>query len=431
MMGRLALSFRRFAETFRKALGLVACAVLLAACAPADRSGQPGLAATEDLILWHSYRGAERATLEALVDDYNLTAADRGVRIVARAIPFDAFADKLSASLPRGKGPDVFIFAQDRLGGWVEGGDVIEPVGFWLTDEKRARYLPRMIEALTYQGVVYGVPLNFKSIALIRNADLAPSAPETTDQLVAIAKANSNPGAGNYGLVYEYANPDMQAALMHAFGGGVFDADLNPVLNSPANIASFELMLRWREIDKILLPEPNGSLVLSLFNDRKAPFAISGPWFMGEVSPDVNVAVSPLPSVPGAGPIQPWLLVEGAFVTAASKNPREAFLFAEFLTSDAAATRLAVEGRQLPSVASVYALAQIADDPVLSGFRAQLDQSQVLPNAPEMALFWSPGDIAMKQVIRAGRDPQDALNEAQGVLVASISAMRRVDEGEQ
>ena len=401
--------------------GLVAglFALIATSCAPAGTGGQG------ELIVWHAYRGAERAALDALIADYNAATPDDGLTVVARAIPFDAYADKLSASLPRGKGPDVFIFAQDRLGGWAEGGDTLLPVGFWLTADKRERFLPRMVDALSYQGVVYGVPLNFKSIALIRNRALSPDAPQTTTAMEEIARRLSNPQAGAYGLVYEYANPDMQAALFHAYGGAVFDDDLNPTLDSAANRAAFDLMLKWRNDDRILLPEPNGSLVLSLFNEGKAPFAISGPWFMGEVDDAIDVAVSPLPAVPGEGAIAPWLLVEGAFIASSSANPEAAFAFVDYLTSDPAQTRLALEGRQLPAVASVYANPAIGDDPVLSGFRAQLDHTEILPNAPEMALFWSPGDIAMKQVIRAGRAPADALTEAQGVLEGSIRAMRR------
>ena len=40
------------------------------------------------------------------------------------------------------QGADVFIFAQDRLGGWIEAGNTIEPIDFYLDDATRERFLP-------------------------------------------------------------------------------------------------------------------------------------------------------------------------------------------------------------------------------------------------------------------------------------------------
>ena len=41
--------------------------------------------------------------------------AGKGVKVTTLAVPFDAFNDKITAAVPRGKGPDVFIAGQDRL----------------------------------------------------------------------------------------------------------------------------------------------------------------------------------------------------------------------------------------------------------------------------------------------------------------------------
>ena len=64
------------------------------------------------------------------------------------AVPHDAYADKVSAAVPRGKGPDVFIFAQDRLGGWVEAQNTIEPIDFFLDEEIEGRFIPSTLEAM-------------------------------------------------------------------------------------------------------------------------------------------------------------------------------------------------------------------------------------------------------------------------------------------
>src|SRR3970040_2098714 len=99
---------------------LVSAAVALAATALP--------AAAADLVVWHAYRGGEREAFEKVVAAYNTARAAEGSKVTTLAVPYDAFADKITAAVPRGKGPDVFIYAQDRLGGWIEAGNTIAPI---------------------------------------------------------------------------------------------------------------------------------------------------------------------------------------------------------------------------------------------------------------------------------------------------------------
>ncbi|MEL6322879.1 MAG: extracellular solute-binding protein [Pseudomonadota bacterium] len=381
----------------------------------------------DEFVIWHGYRGAERAALEEVLALYNEQTDGPPVR--ALAVPFDAYADKLSAALPRGRGPDLFVFGHDRLGGWVEGSDAIDPIGFYLSEADKERFLPNMLEAMTYRGQVYGLPLNFKSIALIRNTALAPEAPLDTHDLVSMAEDLTNPDRNQFGLAYEFANPDMHAALMNGFGGGVFDDAGTVALNRPENVAAFDLLLHWQNEASILLPEPTGALVLSVFNTGKTPFVISGPWFLSEVAPEIEVGISPLPNIVEAGgaPIQPWIFIEGIFVTRTSRDPQRAFEIAQFITSETGQTVMAEMGRQLPAATAVWEQSSISEDPVAAGFRAQMEQGAPMPNIPELALFWSPADVAMDQVLRSGRAPTDALAEAQTKMTAAIDALREQD----
>ena len=79
-----------------------------------------GSARAQTLTLWHAYRGAERAALEHLLEHYS--DLNNGIRVDARAIPYDGFNSKLEAAVPRGHGPDLFIAAHERLGSWTQLG---------------------------------------------------------------------------------------------------------------------------------------------------------------------------------------------------------------------------------------------------------------------------------------------------------------------
>src|SRR5690349_16593372 len=76
-------------------------------------------AETKEIVLWHAYRAEEKAALEKVINQFNTANAAKGIKVTTLAVPYDAYADKISATVPRGKGPDLFIFAQDRLGGWI------------------------------------------------------------------------------------------------------------------------------------------------------------------------------------------------------------------------------------------------------------------------------------------------------------------------
>ena len=81
--------------------------------------------AANELVVWHAYRGAEKAAFEKVVGMFEKSPGAKGIKVNTLAIPYDAYADKISAAVPRGKGPDLFIYAQDRLGGWIEAGKTV------------------------------------------------------------------------------------------------------------------------------------------------------------------------------------------------------------------------------------------------------------------------------------------------------------------
>ncbi len=386
--------------------------------------GSAATAATE-LTVWHAYRGDEKAAFEKVVGQYN--AKQKDVVVKTLAVPYDAYADKITASVPRGKGPDVFIFAQDRLGGWVEAGQTIEPIDFFIEDKTVNQLVPGMMAAMTYRDTVYGLPLNYKSIAMIYNTALVKTPPKTTAELVKLAKGMTDASTGRFGLAYEYSNYFFHAALMNAFGGQVFAPGPTPVIDSPQNIAAVKTMLKWYKQDGILPADPSSTLIASLFNEGKAPIVFSGPWFLGEVQDKVKYAIAPLPIMTEAGgkPMRPWLTIEGVYVSAASTKKEQAYKFGEYLVSPEAAIVLALEGGQLPTNKAVYTDPRVLKNPTLQGFRKQLDTAVPMPNYAEMTLMWSPVTTAMNKIVKGSATPEVALKEAQETVKGNIAKLRK------
>jgi arabinogalactan oligomer/maltooligosaccharide transport system substrate-binding protein len=398
----------------------------LAAAVTAGALLAGGLAsAATDITVWHAYRGDEKAAFEKVVAMYN--AKQKDVVVKTLAVPYDAYADKISASVPRGKGPDVFIFAQDRLGGWVEAGQTIEPIDFFVDDKVTSQLVPGMMKAMTYRDTVYGLPLNYKSIAMIYNTALVKNPPKTTGELVKLAKGMTDAKTGRFGLAYEYSNFFFHAALMNAYGGQVFGAGATPTIDMPQNVAAVKTMLKWYKTDGILPADPSSTLIASLFNDGKAAIVFSGPWFLGEVQDKVKYAVAPLPTVDEAGgkPMKPWLTVEGVYVSAGSAHKDQAYAFASFLVTKEAALVLATEGGQLPTNKAVYDDTRVKANPTIQGFRKQLETAVPMPNYAEMTLMWSPVTTAMNKIVKGSATPEQAFKEAQDTIKTNIGKLRK------
>jgi arabinogalactan oligomer/maltooligosaccharide transport system substrate-binding protein len=395
------------------ALGLVLASALAAGAA--------------EIVVWHAYRAEEKEALEKVVAQFNASPAARGNRVTTLAVPYDAFADKITAAVPRGKGPDIFIYAQDRLGGWIEAGNTVDPIDFFLDKATRDRFIPTTLQAMTYKGTVYGLPLNYKVITMIYNKKLVTTPPKTSKELVAVAGKLTNQKAGRFGLAYSYADFYYHACLMNGFGGGVFDAKNRPVLNSPQNVRSMELLMKWFEKDKIVPAEPSTALITALFNEGKAAIVFSGPWFLGEIAKGVDYGLALLPTLDEAGgkPMRPWMTVEGVFIASPSKNKDAAYEFAKYLTDAGAAKILAVEGRQTPSNKAVYTDAAVAKDAVLQAFRKQVDVAVPMPNLAEMTMVWSPATTAMNTITKKAATPQQALDAAQKKVEADIAGLRK------
>jgi len=368
----------------------------------------------KEIVVWHSYQGAARVAFEKVVDGFR---SKEGWTAAAVAVPPDLLPSRIAAQVPRGDGPDVFLSTQERLGGWVQAGRILEPL---LPDDRiRARFLPRTLEALTYQRKLYGLPLEFRVVSLIYNRNLLQDAPLSSREMVAQARRLTSPELGKYGLATWYTDPYYHAPLLNAFGGSLFAADGRPTVNAAPNVQSVQLLKSW--LRQGFLPSPSTTLITSLFNEGKLAMVIAGPSFVERIAPSIPFAVGPLPPVEEAGgkPMRPWITVQAVHIAATSQHKDVAARLVRYLTDVPAGRTLALEGRLLPAHEAVYRDPQVSGDTVLQGFRKQLDTAAPMPNVPGMTRIWGPFARALQAVVERRSSPQDALDQAQREMTAA------------
>ena len=208
------------------------------------------------IVVWHPYRGAEQKALETVAQMY---AAKRGISVTLLAVPYDAYAAKLEAAIPRDNGPDLFVSPHERLGSYLSN-HLVAPAGDAFPDGDVALYDPKAVLAISDQGTRYAVPLASKCIALYINTNLLPQPPATLDEL---ARLKGKLGPGVSPLVYEAQSVYFHIPILHAYGGQLFDGKTYAMVGPEAERAAdkaHELIATG-----VVPPETSGALVKQLF----------------------------------------------------------------------------------------------------------------------------------------------------------------------
>lgn len=400
------------------AAALPAAATTAVVAAPDDDK----LAGT--VVLWHSYRDAERAGLDQLIDFWNKNHPK--LQVQALAVPNDAIIDKFQVAVPNGNGPDLIVFAHDKIGVWAKDG-LIQPLGEFATPARLKRFLPQTVKPLVFDKSIWGLPLAFKTLVLYYNSKLVQLAPKTMNQLVEVAKGMTKPDSEAFGLAYEAANLYFHGPFLLGNAGGVFDpSGRAPALDTPQARHALEIARDLYKTHKIL-PQGtvSGFVITAMFNDGKVPFVFQGPWFMGEIDKSVQWAVAMLPELEPGKPMRPFLGSEAVMLSKKSTNVAAAQRIMDYLTSDESALVRISVGKQMVANVKTYEMPRWSDDPVVKVFRGQADMAEPMPAAAEMAAIWTPYNTALQKVIYGDATPEAALAEAQKRASEDIAKMQK------
>lgn len=379
--------------------------------------------------LWHAYRGDEQKAIKVVARAFNLS--HRNVEIKLLMVPFGAFSSKLLNTIPLKAGPDVFIYAQDHVGHWVNSR-IILPLDFFVKPALRAQYLPNTLKAFNYgyKGALWALPGSFKNICLFYNKDLVRRVPRKVSQLIQMGKRFTDPKDGSFGrwgLVYDMGDFYFHTMWIQGFGGRIFRKVgrlYQPLLDSPPVVKSMYYARKLRK-SGIIPPGASGTLMTQLFNRGKAMFVISGQWFRGEIAKNINYGVADLPVIDQNGKrAVPFLTVEGYFMARYCKDQKSAFQVIKYCTGPAMGKYMGIIGKHTPANKGAYKYASVRNDPISKVFRRAADYAVPMPNNPEMSLTWGPATSALNDCL-GGANVEQTLKKYQNRLLKSIREMRR------
>jgi len=358
-----------------------------------------------DLVIWADENVAP--VLDGVKDSF---AEDFGITVEIQQIDFGNLRTQFAVAAPAGEGPDILIGAHDWLGEFVSNGLVL-PVDL---GDKADQFVQVGLDALTFDGQLYGMPFQTENVALFRNVDLVPEPVETLDEMIEIAEQLQAEGLVQQGYVLQQADPFHFFGIQTAFGGGVFGQDEagnylpdELLIDSEGSIAAAEWLDEQVKAGN-LVGGIDGDAATAMFAGGDAAFFITGPWNLQNFrDAGVNYAIDPIPAG-DAGPGRPFSGVRGFFVSAFSDDPLLAQTFlTEVVATDGVMSQI-VSNRASAFIPTL----ENQDDPDLAAFAIAGENALPMPAIPEMGNVWAAWSDAITLVFNQDATPEEAFTNA-------------------
>ena len=374
--------------------------LVLAGCSAGGSTEGGSDDSPSQIVVWVD---ADRGTV--LKDAAAAFTKESGVEVKLVQKDFAKIQEEFIAQVPTGKGPDITIAAHDWLGNLVANG-VVQPVEL---GDTAADYQPVAITAMSYDGKTYGVPYSIENIALVRNVDLAPTAPATFDEMVASGTASGTEFPFLVPVGPE-ADPYHLYPFQTSFGAPVFGTNADGSYNAEdlsignAGGEAYAGWLAQQGAAGTLSVNLTADIAKEKFNAGASPFFITGPWNVPDmVTAGLNISVDPIPSA-GGQPAQPFVGVQGFVVSAKTKNALAATDFlTNYIGSEEVQTALYEIGGRAPALTAAFDAA--SSDPVIAGFGAVGATAVPMPNIPQMGKVWQYWGVTEAAIIEGQGDP--------------------------
>ena len=391
----------------------VAMLISLAACGSGKTQTDPNR-----LVIWHDKEDAVIETLSAYLKE---ALPDMEIVFEKKTSLTDSL--KLVGNDPN-SAPDLFIFAHDKIGVFAEMG-ILSPVTELLEEGVLEDYLDMTLEAASYKGTIYQLPLYFETLMFMYNRRYMQDeeVPATTDELLSYMEANT--GRGRYGFVEQHSTAYYSAAWIHGFGGSIIDDAAVPF---PDARAVQEALAYHLKFVKLMPGETEYATVNTLFLEGKADATIGGPWMVPSArAAGIDLGIAPMPTVDATGrALAPYSGVQGVHVLkyAAEHKGEAVKKLLAALTDPSVGTSLALASGCAPANALCYDDPQVAGDPLVQAMRATAEIAVPMPNIPEMDVMWTVVSNLLTDVNLSGKNIDESFQSALEQADNLIAGMR-------
>ncbi|WP_231728755.1 ABC transporter substrate-binding protein [Microbacterium sp. CCH5-D1] len=339
-----------------------ASALVLSGCAGFGGGGSDDEGGDKSLTFTTWGSESEEATFKDLISQFE--ADHEGVDIKLNVVPYDQMFSNIDAQLSSRKAPDLFRVDYGNLGVYSSQDQLLD-LSEYFDDDEIAEFTPAMWEAVSYEGVPYGVPHQtdvsavLVNTAMLSDAGIDPATLPTTqedawtwDEFADVAaKLRSSLPSDKFPFVYNWQLGGAPRWLSWLFqADGTFLDGTTATIDSPAGAAAVDFTKSF--FDKQWVP-PTSSTKGTIYADSTFTEGTAAMAFMGSfLVPDIDALADfewtaiPMPrDERGATDLGGNALV----ASKTTSNPELAAEFLKFMVSADAMSEFCANTNELPT----------------------------------------------------------------------------------
>jgi maltose/maltodextrin transport system substrate-binding protein len=374
-------------------------------------SAARGLAWTDgELLIWISDNRGYRA-LGELGKKF-----EQEMGVPVKVETQEEITNKFQVAAQSGKGPDIFFWANDRIGEWADAG-LLKPLK--IKEDFKAAFLPMAWEAVTHKKRIWGYPLALESVSLICNKKLVIGKPPTQlSDYPAFAKELKAKAPKSIAIMWDYTSPYFSFPFLASAGAYSFKRTENGYnlkdigVDNAGAIEGLQAIVDL--INAGVLPKGSTQSVMEQkMTGGELATMVNGPWEWANLRKSgIDFELAPLPGV-GGNPGRPFVGVLTALVNRSSPNADFAKHFLEKYVCTAEGLK-ALDAEAPLGVPALKALADemSAKNPLIKGTYENALNGVVMPNIPQMGRFWSVMKAAFEIATSGRATPEAALKYA-------------------
>lgn len=409
---------------------------LLAGCGNTENKGTEGTEGTgttegtkeqdtqkeaENIVIWHD---GDEGIMDTIAHCVNEELKDENIQVTFEKK--SGLTDQLQLyGNDEANGPDMYFYAHDSLGMLAEMG-ILAPVTDVISESDEADMLPMTIEAATYQGKQYMLPVYFETLLFMYNKELwEGDVPDTTEDLYAYMEAHTDTAAGTYAVVNQHSTAYNVSPFIYGFGGYIINEDAQPGLN----LQETKDAITYNQKFAALQADGDYNTVTTLFNDGKAAAIVGGPWLVtGIKEAGIDLGIKSLSefTLPNGEKLAPYSGVQGVGVMKyAAENKKDAVASVlKVLAGEQVGIDLAVNASCAPANQKSYEDEQVASNEMISAMKTTAETAQPMPNIPQMSVMWGPAESLLSAVNKSGEDVEEAAEKYQKEAETAIADMQ-------
>ena len=403
---------------------LSACGGTTEPAAPVEEEAAPEEAEAptmEDvnIVLWTQDSEAEGAMqyIEALAADYTEMHPNVTFEVVNKET--EALREDFQTAALAGDPADLLWTVNDHAGPFTLAELILS------MDEivDLSKYVDA--SAVKIDGQTWGVPISSGNhLMLYYNKSLIDAAPETTDDLIAMAEDLK--AAGVTPLVFNQTEPFWMVPWLGGFGGSVFAEDgITPTLDTEAMVNTLQFLHDIKFEHEIIPAESDYDGADTLFKEGKAAMIVNGDWTLGgyvdAMGDDLGVARIPMISATGEWPA-PYTSGKYFMISSEVEGAQldTVLDFIEYATNLENQTVMVETLNRLPGLLEAVDIESIKSDVLLQNSAAQMVVGVGMPPVIEMRCNWDSMKPEMLAVLADTKTPAEAATAMQAAADACL-----------